>query len=351
MNHGLPAPLSQPSWASCPSADEAAYLHDTLSNDPERVGGVSRHTAAKSHALEVKEDQAATTFFPLDLIKRKLTISRFRNDAKRGTDSSYRVPHPPARSSPPRAPRRSAGPVRGDKHRGPRRSELWSIGLQLVVISPARLRSIFHFATSPLGNRPVTLRPRRTNPAIPQPIPPLPSPRKCPKSRGINTSVASRGHGAAAVLCQVPDDRQATSARSEASVAGNKHKKRPRDQSLLERKRQVFPTSCSPRRRLSRCGNRIVGATRERPEEGRKSLVGGALGAPAILLHGTGRHRSAFDFLQPAAGELSPLGNRARSSEVGDCRAGNSSGRLFACLCRGESLSGAVGGVVGMLFS
>lgn len=170
MNHGLPAPLSQPSWASCPSADEAAYLHGTSSNDPERVG-VSRHTAAKSHDLEVKEDQAATTFFPLDLIKRKLTISRFRNDAKRGTDSSYRVPHPPARSSPPRAPRRSAGPVRGDKHRGPRRSELWSIGLQLVVISPARLRSIFHFATSPLGNRPVTLRPRRTNPAIPQPNP------------------------------------------------------------------------------------------------------------------------------------------------------------------------------------
>lgn len=93
------------------------------------------------------------------------------------------------------------------------------------------------------------------------------------------------------------------------------------------------PLHASPRRRLSRCGNRIVGATRERPEEGTKSLVGGRSrrpGNPAAAWHWP----ASLGFW---AGELSPLGNRARWSEVGDCRAG-SSGRLFACLCRGGSI-------------
>lgn len=216
------------------------------------------------------------------------------------------------------------------------------------MISPARLRSIFHFATSPLGNRPVTLRPRRTNPAIPQPIPPLPSPRKYPKSRGINTSVASRGHGAAAVLCQVPDDRQATSARSDASVTGNNTKNGHGAKAYSSAKGRFFPLHALPGDAFPA----VVIESSERHERDQKRaekawLV--ALSAPrqscCMAPAGIGR------LLQPAAGELSPLGNRARSSEVGDCRAGNSSGRLFACLCRGESLSGAAGGVVGMLFS
>lgn len=169
---------------------------------------------------------------------RKLTVSRVRNDA-----NEARIPHTDSHTHPrearPRAPRRLAGPVRGEQHRGARGSELWSIDLQLVVINPMVL---FHFSTSPLGQSPLCQR--RTDPAIPRPNPSARLAKEMSKSRGINYVGGVQGTWGAAVLCQVPDRQATSSARSEASSQETKQKNQPRDQGLLERKRQVFPASC-----------------------------------------------------------------------------------------------------------
>lgn len=162
---------------------------------------------------------------------RKLTVSRVRNDA-----NEARIPHTHSHTHPrearPRAPRRLAGPVRGEQHRGARGSELWSIDLQLVVINPMVL---FHFSTSPLGQSPLCQR--RTDPAIPRPNPSARLAKEMPKSRGITTSVASRGHGGSSSLSSPRPTGHIGEVRG---VAGNKQKTAtgPR---LTRAKRQVFP--------------------------------------------------------------------------------------------------------------
>lgn len=142
-----------------------------------------------------------------------------------------------------------------------------------------------------------------------------------------------------AVLCQVPD-RLATSVRSEASVAGNKQKKRPRDRGLLERKRQVFlPTCFMP---LRGAFPAVVTESSERHERDQKRAEKAwsvALSAP--------RHSCSMAAWQWPAGIGRLLNQRASLARwgIGPDRArsvtaglGNS-GRLFACLCVGK-LSG-----------
>lgn len=165
-------------------------------------------------------------------------LEGIRNDA-----NEARIPHTDFHTHPrearPRAPRQSAGPVRGDQHRGLRGSELWSIDLQLVVISPARPRSFSTFSTSPLGQSPCAPSSNRPRDSAAQS---LRSPRQGNAQIAGNKLRRWRpGDMGATVLCQVPD-RQATSARSEASQETNK--KQPRDQGLLEQKGRFFPASC-----------------------------------------------------------------------------------------------------------
>lgn len=237
---------------------------------------------------------------------RKLTVSRVRNDA-----NEARIPHTDSHTHPrearPRAPRRLAGPVRGEQHRGARGSELWSIDLQLVVINPMVL---FHFSTSPLGQSPLCQR--RTDPAIPRPNPSARLAKEMSKSRGINYVGGVQGTWGQLFFVKSPTDRP-------HRRRGPRHRRRKQNKktshgtkAYSSAKGRFFPLHASPRRRLSPCGNRIVGATRERPEEGTKSLVGGALGAPAILQqqHGTGRHRSAFGRASLARWGIGPDGAR-----------------------------------------
>lgn len=226
----------------------------------------------------------------------------------------------------------------GDQHRGLRGNELCSIDLRLVVISPARPRSFPTSSMSPFGNRlaPSSVEP---TPRFRGPIPPLSSPRKRAKSRGITTSVASRGHGAGSSL----SSPRPTGHIGEVRGVGRRKqtKKRPRDQGLLERKKAGFPADLLHALPLRGAFPAVVTESSERHERDQKRAEKAwsvALSAP--------RHSCSMAAWHWPAGIGRLLNQRASLARwgIGPDRArlvtaglGNS-GRLFACLCRRETI-------------
>jgi hypothetical protein len=188
---------SLPAFGVSRPSDEAAYTTSRTTPSGRVAHG---STSAPSHDLEVKEDQAATTFPSGSFINRKLTTRG--SDTMRKRHGFLTPISTPTRKK--LAPQPSEGPMRGDQLRGLRGTEH---SVQLIFQlgrcdEPCEPTVYFDLPSCH----------RRTNPAIPRPSSSAFFAKEMPKSRGRTSSVASSGHGAF-----LSSPRRATSARSESS--------------------------------------------------------------------------------------------------------------------------------------